>query len=182
MWDLQVFVFLTENANHKPISYFTVAMCIFLYSLCTLYLTQANTASYTFCSVLLSQCLTTNKPSSSGAFGPLAYPSIPAHKANGGIDPGHVPVYHRANTERPSFKLTFTHTAYSESTSSSSVGKSCSSQKKPTQAQGEHAVFQFLIQLAEVSTAWIWTQQSFSNPVNINMLSLAASKIYATWL
>lgn len=104
----------------------------------------------------LSQCLTTNSPSSSGAFGPLAYPSIPAHKANGGIDPEqHVPVYHRANTERLSFKLTFTHTAYSESTSSSAVGKSCSSLKKPMQA-----IFQFFIQLVEASTAWIRSRVS----------------------
>lgn len=101
-------------------------------------------------------CLTTNSPSSSGAFGPLAYPSIPAHKANGGLDPEqHVPVYHRANTERPSFKLTFTHTAYSESTSSSAVGKSCSSLKKPMQA-----IFQFFIQLVEASTAWIRSRVS----------------------
>lgn len=114
---------------------------------------------YVHYSVILSvqcACLTTNSPSSSGAFGPLAYPSIPAHKANGGIDPEqHVPVYHRANTERPSFKLTFTHTAYSESTSSPAVGKSCSSLKKPMQA-----IFQFFIQLVEASTAWIRSRVS----------------------
>lgn len=149
MWDLQVGGFFdwkckpqTNRLFHSGYMYLSVQ---------SMYIIQL----YSLFSVL-SQCLTTNSPSSSGAFGPLAYPSIPAHKANGGIDPEqHVPIYHRANTERPSFKLTFTHTAYSESTSSSAVGKSCSSLKKPMQA-----IFQFFIQLVEASTAWIRSRVS----------------------
>lgn len=148
MWDLQVGGFFdwkckpqTNRLFHSGYMYLSVQ---------SMYIIQLYSLFST-----LSQCLTTNSPSSSGAFGPLAYPSIPAHKANGGIDPEHVPVYHRANTERLSFKLTFTHTAYSESTSSSAVGKSCSSLKKPMQA-----IFQFFIQLVEASTAWIRSRVS----------------------
>lgn len=153
MWDLQVggfFRLKMQTTNQSVISQWLHV------SFCTVYV-HYSWLRLTAPVILSVQCacLTTNSPSSSGAFGPLAYPSIPAHKANGGLDPEHVPVYHRANTERPSFKLTFTHTAYSESTSSSAVGKSCSSLKKPMQA-----IFQFFIQLVEASTAWIRSRVS----------------------